>query len=211
MLTLVKFIVVLANEMDSAGVLNDESICRADFAGRLAMAHPMSILITPGWAYRSDSTARIGSSMANYLIEHFGIAPTRLVAHLDSKDTVGDAEILTQARRVYDEGRSVTKWFNEQGISITEELIAMVYDFQAGTYTREARANPEQKRRFSAEIANGIRSLREFFQVNSILDCGTGEGTTLAPLLGELGFEGAVLGFDASISRTSWALENLSR
>jgi len=122
-----------------------------------------------------------------------------------------DAEILTQARRVYDEGRNVTKWFNEQGISITEELIAMVYDFQAGTYTREARANPENKRLFSAEIASGIRSLSEFFEVNSILDCGTGEGTTLAPLLEELDFEGAVLGFDASISRTSWALENLSQ
>lgn len=91
MLTLVKFIVVLANEMDSAGVLNDESVSRADFAGRLAKADPMSFLITPGWAYRSDSAVRIGHSMAKYLIEHHDISANRVISHLDSKDTVGDA------------------------------------------------------------------------------------------------------------------------
>jgi uncharacterized SAM-binding protein YcdF (DUF218 family) len=86
-----KYIVVLANEMDSAGVLNQESAARADLAGSLALLYPMATLVTPGWAYRSDSSVRIGSVMRDYLVEHFDIPASRIVSHLDSKDTVGDA------------------------------------------------------------------------------------------------------------------------
>ena len=91
MLSLVKCIAVLANEMDSAGVLNEESAARADLAGKLALNHPMAILVTPGWAYRPDSPVRIGSAMKDYLLENFDIKASRIVSHLDSKDTVGDA------------------------------------------------------------------------------------------------------------------------
>lgn len=86
-----KYIVVLANEMNTAGVLNQESAARADLAGSLALLHPMATLVTPGWAYRSDSSVRIGSLMRDYLVEKFDIPESRIVSHLDSKDTVGDA------------------------------------------------------------------------------------------------------------------------
>jgi uncharacterized SAM-binding protein YcdF (DUF218 family) len=122
MLTLVKYIIVLANEMDSAGVLNDESMARADFAGKLAVEHPESILITPGWAYRSDSAVRIGSSMAKYLMQNLDISTGRVVSHLDSKDTVGDAvycrDFLDKTKAVYSLEVVTSDYHVERALSI---------------------------------------------------------------------------------------------
>jgi uncharacterized SAM-binding protein YcdF (DUF218 family) len=91
--------------MDSEGVLNEESAARADVAGKLALFNPTATLVTPGWAYRPDSPVRIGSAMKDYLLEHFDIDASRIVSHLDSKDTVGDAvycrEFLEEKKSQY--------------------------------------------------------------------------------------------------------------
>jgi uncharacterized SAM-binding protein YcdF (DUF218 family) len=87
----VRYIIVLANEMDASGALNVESTDRADYAGKLALDYPQARLITPGWGYRSDSEIRIGDSMKGLIVERFKISPANIVSHLDSKDTVGDA------------------------------------------------------------------------------------------------------------------------
>jgi uncharacterized SAM-binding protein YcdF (DUF218 family) len=86
-----RYIIVLAHEMDASGVLNRESTDRADFAGKLALDNPQAKLVTPGWAYRSDSAIRIGDSMKRFILQRFNISESDVVSHLDSRDTVGDA------------------------------------------------------------------------------------------------------------------------
>jgi uncharacterized SAM-binding protein YcdF (DUF218 family) len=91
MLIPVKYIVVLANEMDANGVLNEESASRAEFAGELALGNPEAKLVTPGWAYRQDSSIRIGKAMKDHILKCFNLAASNIVCDLESKDTVGDA------------------------------------------------------------------------------------------------------------------------
>jgi len=57
-------------------------------------------------------------------------------------------------------------------------------------------------------VASSILRLEGWSEIRNILDCGTGEGTNLIPLIQELKFQGEVLGFDISISRASWAASN---
>jgi len=91
MMIAVKYIVVLANEMDATGVLNEESAHRAEFAAKLALNDPDAMLVTPGWAYRPDSPIRIGGAMKDHILKRFDLLASNIVSHLDSKDTVGDA------------------------------------------------------------------------------------------------------------------------
>ena len=91
MLGYVKFIIVLANEMGPTGELNEESTARANFAVQLALMDPQTTLLTPGWAYRPDSSVRIGDAMKDFILRSFDGNSISVVSHLDSKDTVGDA------------------------------------------------------------------------------------------------------------------------
>jgi ubiquinone/menaquinone biosynthesis C-methylase UbiE len=117
-------------------------------------------------------------------------------------------ELLRQAKQLFKEGVNLTNWLSTNEIVMTEALIALIYDLQAGAYTSEALQNPTHKQRFAKEIASHVLRLEGRMQIRSILDCGTGEGTTLIPLLKELDFPAQALGFDASISRVQWAAAN---
>lgn len=119
-----------------------------------------------------------------------------------------DRRILSEAQRLFRENKSITTWLHEECIDITEELIGMVYELQAGSYSRRARENPKFVKAFASEVAAGIKELSGFAQVSTILDCGTGEGTTLLPLMVNLDFRDTVMAFDGSLSRVSWAQEN---
>lgn len=116
--------------------------------------------------------------------------------------------LLQKLRQLFNEGESLTHWINSHNIPMNEELISIIYDLQAGTYTSAAKANPLHMKRLATEIAAAIKTLPGYLDVGGILDCGIGEGTTLIPLLDELGFSGKVLGFDISPSRASWAALN---
>lgn len=119
-----------------------------------------------------------------------------------------EKSLLEKLRQLFNEGESLTHWITSNNIPMNEELISIIYDLQAGTYTASAKANPLHIKRFATEIAAAIKTLPGYLQVSRILDCGIGEGTTLIPLLDELGFSGKVLGFDISPSRASWAALN---
>lgn len=119
-----------------------------------------------------------------------------------------EKSLLRNLRQLFNEGENLTHWINSHNIQMNEELISIIYDLQAGTYTSAAKANPHRVKSFVAEIVSAIRLLPEYTEISTILDCGTGEGTTLIPLLDQLGFEGEVLGFDISLSRASWAARN---
>lgn len=152
---------MLANEMDSAGVLNDESVARADFAGRLALAYPTSSLITPGWAYRSDSSVRIGSSMAKYLKEHHDISASRLMAHLESKDTVGDAvfsrEFLDSTKNRYSLDVVTSDYHAERALRIFSFVFGKSVEIKMQSVPTE-----EAFSRFESEKASTEAFLRTF-------------------------------------------------
>lgn len=117
-------------------------------------------------------------------------------------------ELFVKLRELFQDGHNLTGWLLENEIPLSEDLISLIYDLQAGTYTAFAKSHPNEKERFAAEIASAIQSLPNFEDVSSILDCGTGEATTLMPILDHLTYQGQVLGFDASISRMLWAERN---
>lgn len=72
----------------------------------------------------------------------------------------------------------------EDGIAQnTAEHIMLSYDFQAGTYTESYYANPDEKRRFLQRLTDIIVSKRIS---GSLLEAGTGKGTSLVPLLQSL-------------------------
>ena len=92
----------------------------------------------------------------------------------------------------------------EDGITQnTAEHIMLSYDFQAGTYTKSYYANPDEKRRFLQRLTDIIVSKRIS---GSLLEAGTGEGTSLVPLLQSLEQGGKsafheIYAFDISWSR----------
>jgi uncharacterized SAM-binding protein YcdF (DUF218 family) len=165
MLNEVKYIVVLANEMDASGVLNQESADRADFAGKLALEHPKAKLVTPGWAYRPDSSIRIGDSMKDFIHKRFMIPSSNFVSHLDSRDTVGDA--------VY-----CRDYFEEIGIAYSLELVTSDYHCQRALkifqfifgHSVEIKVHPISTKnpssRFESEEASTEAFLRTFNSIS---------------------------------------------
>jgi uncharacterized SAM-binding protein YcdF (DUF218 family) len=83
-------IIVLANEMDSNGILNTESALRANLAAKLMSELRVPYIVTCGWAYRKDSSILIANAFKSYLIE-VGVRSDSIIADIHSRDTVGDA------------------------------------------------------------------------------------------------------------------------
>ena len=83
-------IIILANEMDRHGNLNAESTSRVQLAVDCYKKEPSATLITCGWDYRADSDLCIGDVMKAYA-EELGVPSDKIIAELNSRDTVGDA------------------------------------------------------------------------------------------------------------------------
>jgi uncharacterized SAM-binding protein YcdF (DUF218 family) len=77
--------------MGPTGTLNEESAARANFAMKLLVQEPGALVVTPGWAYRPDSLVRIGDAMKDHILKGLNVNGRKIVSHLDSRDTVGDA------------------------------------------------------------------------------------------------------------------------
>jgi uncharacterized SAM-binding protein YcdF (DUF218 family) len=84
-------IIVLAHLMSRTGSLDRESRARADSASELASNMESTIIITPGWPYRTDSLIPIGEAMQRYIRSHSRISNQRIISEARSRDTVGDA------------------------------------------------------------------------------------------------------------------------
>jgi hypothetical protein len=114
-------------------------------------------------------------------------------------------EQFISLRKAYDQGINLTSLISSWGIPIDFEIISIIYDFQSGTYTENSIKNPFYINAFTSEIAD---TLCKFIEAEmTILDCGTGEGTTIIPILKKLGIRSGY-GIDASISRVLWAQKN---
>lgn len=84
-------IIVLANSMDAGGNLNSETLARLSTAVDRLRAEEALLIVTCGWAYRSDSDICIGDAMASHAEFAMGIPKSKIISETTSRDTVGDA------------------------------------------------------------------------------------------------------------------------
>lgn len=84
-------VVVLANLMDSAGNLNNESINRVRLAAEVFAAQKAAYIATTGWAYHPECALPIGEAMAQWIRHNTDIPESQIIVDTNAKDTVGDA------------------------------------------------------------------------------------------------------------------------
>lgn len=112
---------------------------------------------------------------------------------------------LISLKQAYSQGLSLTELISSWEFSIDFEAISIIYDLQSGTYTKHSLENASFINSFTSEI---VEILGKYIEKDtSILDCGTGEGSTIIPVLKKLGMEFGYA-IDASISRLLWAQQN---
>ncbi len=114
---------------------------------------------------------------------------------------------ILEAKKAYAEGRNITELLRTQKniTSNTSEIIETAYDLQAGTYIKYVKNNLKQDLLFTeyAQILdNHIKP------TDSLLDIGTGELTTLSPLIKQLIQKPkTIYAFDISWSRIFKGIE----
>lgn len=114
---------------------------------------------------------------------------------------------LNKIKEIYSEGKNIIEYLkNQSGNSQNDiEQILISYDFQAGTYIKNAKDNSKYIENYSSSIAKVMNQLEPF---NSIMEVGVGEGTTLINLLPKIEADlNHILGFDVSWSRLRYAQE----
>jgi hypothetical protein len=108
----------------------------------------------------------------------------------------------------YQNGQNLTKLISSWGFPIDFDVISLIYELQAGTYTKGAERNHNQLDLYTTEIA---KSISKYVNTGSVvLDCGTGEASSFIPILLKLNL-GSGLGIDGSLSRILWAQQNASK
>lgn len=109
------------------------------------------------------------------------------------------------------QGKNIMEWVRggEGGRENSSTAIAYSYDAQAGSYTA-AIADPDV-RALKQRVGARLAALFDEVSPLSVLDAGTGEATTLVPVLQAMKRRPAhVLGFDISLSRLLFARRHLS-
>lgn len=105
---------------------------------------------------------------------------------------------IKDLKKAYDRGENITQILNSDGMN-SRESIEIAYDLQAGSYAEYALNNPEKVRPITDEM--GLMLRPHVRECQTILDCGTGEMTTLAGLTRHLPGHLELLAFDVSLSR----------
>ena len=119
----------------------------------------------------------------------------------ESSDARSMFHLLPQCRAAYSNGENVTQLLRElAGAARNEEsIIEIAYDLQAGTYCDAARSDLGRWRSYGSAIAEHLSPYLE--GATTLLDCGTGELTTLVGVLDSVSHDLEVLAFDISLSR----------
>lgn len=89
---------------------------------------------------------------------------------------------MDDLRKLYEDGVNVIEHLTQQGFT-RRDAIELSYDLQSGTYVDYTERHPAIVADYTGEIAEVVRSLGP---VESILEVGCGEATTLTPLLQQL-------------------------
>jgi ubiquinone/menaquinone biosynthesis C-methylase UbiE len=120
---------------------------------------------------------------------------------------MNNIEIIQKIKTVWKNGGNIIEYLKEingrSNNSIEDILIS--YDFQSGSYIKGAKENPEFNFKYTKYIAKTLNSLGP---INSIMEAGVGEATTLTNVLSKLNALPAFsYGFDISWSRIKYAIE----
>ncbi|WP_434511452.1 methyltransferase domain-containing protein [Desulfitobacterium sp. AusDCA] len=114
-------------------------------------------------------------------------------------------KLLNRVKRLYSDNGNIIKYLRELGdgsVNSAEDVM-ISYDFQAGSYIKGYKEDPDFKQEYCNYLAEVLENLCEF---NSLLEVGVGEATTLAPLLAALKNRPKMnYGFDISWSRIKYA------
>ncbi|MFT5168871.1 MAG: ubiquinone/menaquinone biosynthesis C-methylase UbiE/uncharacterized protein YbaR (Trm112 family) [Saprospiraceae bacterium] len=114
-------------------------------------------------------------------------------------------KLLERIKELYDNGENIIEYLKGQNGNKETKLedIMISYDFQAGNYTRKAISIPDFRKEFCVNLAS---ILKELGPIESILEIGVGEATTLGILLHQMEqVPNDVFGFDISWSRIKYA------
>ncbi len=120
-------------------------------------------------------------------------------------------KILHRVKEIYENNENIIEYLKdiEGRKENTIEDILISYDFQAGSYIKGYEKNLEKKEEYCDELASILNHLGP---INSILEAGIGEGTTLGPVLNKLSIvPETIVGFDLSWSRIKYAKEFLDK
>jgi len=117
---------------------------------------------------------------------------------------------LQRIKEIYENGGNIIEYLKKIGENQTNTIedILISYDFQSGTYIKFFAKNFEYNKNYCRALANIID---KFENVNSIVEVGVGEATTLRTLLQKLKDKPSnIFGFDISWSRLKFAKEFLN-
>jgi ubiquinone/menaquinone biosynthesis C-methylase UbiE len=116
-----------------------------------------------------------------------------------------------EIRALYDRGENVTRWIQDHEEADSNSITAILYsyDAQAGSYV-DALKDPAA-RALKQNLGRELGTILGNLAPSSLLEAGIGEGTSLAPVLNQMGKGPAhVLGFDLSLSRLLFARRHLA-
>jgi SAM-dependent methyltransferase len=119
---------------------------------------------------------------------------------------------VKEAREAYDRGENITHLLRQQmgETANTADIIEVAYDLQAGSYSRKAVENAGYLKKYCESVGKIIAPYVD--EIESIIDIGTGECTSLAYLLDELPSSiNQVLACDISWSRLNYGREFLRK
>lgn len=113
-------------------------------------------------------------------------------------------------REAYEKGQNITQLLRNEGSEVnTLDAIELAYDLQAGSYARGALDDVSQFLRRTEEMGEILSAHISFLDV--IIDCGTGELTTLSGVSRCFPNNVKLLAFDLSLSRLNAGLRFASR
>ncbi len=116
-----------------------------------------------------------------------------------------------EIRALFDRGENIIGWIQsrEGAQTNSETAILYSYDVQAGSYVAELA--DEARRQLKDDFGRALAGVLDELAPVSLLEAGTGEATSLAPVLCQMAMRPAhVLGFDLSLSRLLYARKHLA-
>ncbi len=119
-----------------------------------------------------------------------------------------DQNLFRKIIEWYRLGLNITLELQKKGVPQTSEILELVYDLQAGSYTKFANEKKDFLNTFTSEISQEIKPFLD--PSFSVLDCGIGEATTTRLICDQLNLSSEILGIDSSWSRLSFAQANTS-
>ena len=115
---------------------------------------------------------------------------------------------LKELQKAYQRGENITQLLQANGIN-SQEAIEIAYDLQAGSYSDHALNHPDKVRLITDDI--GLLFQPHVTELDTVLDCGTGEMTSLSGITHYLPSNIELLAFDISLSRIKAGKEYAAR